>query len=74
MPSLLNDKDLKKLKNDMKGYTREFEINDRAFSMNQNKEVVERRRSILDAYNKWQSQAQRSFILEIIGFSYLLTC
>ena len=52
MPSLLNDKDLKKLKNDMKGFTREFEINDRAFSMNQNKEEVERRRNILDTYNR----------------------
>ena len=53
MPSLLNDKDLKRLKNEMKGFTREFEINDRAFSMNLNKEVVERRRSIVDSYNKW---------------------
>lgn len=52
MPSLLTDKDLKKLKNDMKGFTREFEINDRAFSMNQNKEEVERRRNILDTYNR----------------------
>ena len=68
MPSLLNDKDLKRLKNDMKGYTREFEINDRAFSMNQNKEVVERRRSILDAYNKW-SQMRHQMVNSADAFA-----
>jgi len=53
MPSLLDEKDLKKLKKDMKSYTREFEINDRALSLNQNKEEVERRRDILSRYQNW---------------------
>ena len=37
----------------MKSYTREFEINDRALSLNQNKEEVERRRDILSRYQNW---------------------
>ena len=53
MASLLDEKDLKKLKKDMKSYTREFEINDRALSLNQNKEEVERRRDILARYQNW---------------------
>ena len=53
MPSLLNEKDLKRLKYEMKNYTREFEINDRAFSMNQNKEEVERRRDIVEKYKRY---------------------
>ena len=53
MPSLLTDKDLKRLKYEMKNYTREFEINDRAFYSNQNKEEVDRRRAIVDTYQRW---------------------
>ena len=52
MPSLLTDKDLKRLKYEMKNYTREFEINDRAFYSNQNKEEVDRRRSIVETYQR----------------------
>jgi len=53
MPSLLTDKDLKRLKYEMKNYTREFEINDRAFYSNQNKEEVDRRRSIVETYQRY---------------------
>lgn len=56
MPSLLTDKDLKRLKYEMKNYTREFEINDRAFYSNQNKEEVERRRNIVESYQRWQAR------------------
>ena len=59
MPSLLTEKDMKKIKYDMKNYTREFEINDRAFYSNQNKEEVERRRRIVDEYQR--SVSQNSF-------------
>jgi len=61
LPTLFTDKELKKVKKDMKHYSRQFEIKDRAFFSNQNKEEVEKRRQIIANFAQFRQARLAQF-------------
>ena len=60
-PTLLTEKDIKKIKKDLKRYQKGFEIKDRMSQTKASKELIEKRRSLYNEFSEFRKRHKTTF-------------